>query len=95
MVYLQEQTLGDAVAEFKKAATLEGGNPLYIAHLGIAYAAVGRRSEAVKILGDLQELARRNYVSPLWKGLILAYMGKRRMRSLKRLKGAMRIVMHL
>ncbi|MBP1610240.1 MAG: putative integral rane protein, partial [Acidobacteria bacterium] len=77
MVYLQEPTLGDAVAEFQRAVALEGANQQYIAHLGIAYAAVGKRREASKILGDLQELSKRRYVSPIMGALILAYMGGR------------------
>jgi tetratricopeptide (TPR) repeat protein len=72
LVYLQKPTLGDAIAEFQRAVALEGGNPLYIAFLGIAYATVGKRSEASKILGDLQELSERRYVSPVWRAYILA-----------------------
>jgi len=35
-----------------------------------------KRSEASKILDDLQELSKRRYVSPVWRELILAYMGR-------------------
>ncbi len=74
-VYLQKPNLGDAIAQFQKAVALEGGNPRYIAFLGIAYASVGKRSEASKILGDLQELSKRRYVSSVWRAFILADMG--------------------
>jgi tetratricopeptide (TPR) repeat protein len=72
VVYLQKPTLGDAIAEFQRAVALEGGNPEYIAALGFAYATVGKRSEASKILGDLQELSKRRYVSPLSRASISA-----------------------
>jgi hypothetical protein len=58
-------TLGDAVAECQKAVALEGDSPRYIGTLGIAYARAGMRGEAAKILGELQELSRRRYVSPV------------------------------
>jgi serine/threonine protein kinase/Tfp pilus assembly protein PilF len=74
LVYFNKPTLGDAIAEFQRAAALEEGNPRNIAYLGIAYARMGNRSEASRILHDLQELSKRRYVSPVWTALILAYM---------------------
>jgi TolB-like protein/Tfp pilus assembly protein PilF/predicted Ser/Thr protein kinase len=77
-VYLQNPTLGDAIAEFQRAAALEGGNPEYMASLGFACAKVGKRSEASKILGDLQEFSKRRYVSPLSRaGIFSALSGKK------------------
>jgi len=73
-VYSQVPTLGDAIAEFQRAVALDGGNPPYAASLGLAYARVGKRTEALKILGDLQELSTRRYVSPVWRAAILASM---------------------
>ncbi len=74
-VYLQKPTLGDAVAESQRALALDPGSPRYIAMLGLAYAKVGKRSEALKIVDDLQELSKRRYVSPVWRALIFAYIG--------------------
>ncbi len=73
-VYLQKPTLGDGIAELQRVAALEGGRPIYVASLGIAYTSAGKRSQASEILGDLQELSKRRYVSPVWRALILAYM---------------------
>jgi len=75
LTYLQKQTLGDAIARFQRAVVLEGDNPVYIANLGIAYARAGKSSEASTILGDLQTLSKRRYVSPVWPALVLAYIG--------------------
>jgi hypothetical protein len=49
----------------------------YIGGLGIAYAAAGKRSEASKILGDLQELSKRRYIPPTSAANILAHMGRK------------------
>ncbi|MBP1610034.1 MAG: serine/threonine protein kinase with repeat, partial [Acidobacteria bacterium] len=75
-VYWQKPSLGDAVAEFQRAVSLERGSPQYVALLGVVYATLDKRSEASKILDDLQELSKRRYVSPVWRELILAYMGR-------------------
>jgi len=74
MVYIQKPTLGDAVAECEKAAALERGSARYLTMLGIAYAAAGRRSEALKILSDLQELSKLRYVPPDARLSILSFI---------------------
>jgi tetratricopeptide (TPR) repeat protein len=73
-VYSRKPTLGDAIAEFQRAVALEGDNPGYVVSLALAYAGVDKRTEASKILGDLQELSKRRYVSPVWRACILARM---------------------
>jgi len=47
---------------------------------------VDKRTEASKILGDLQELSKRKYVSPVWRALIFAYMGEKRDEALEALE---------
>jgi TolB-like protein/Tfp pilus assembly protein PilF len=73
-IYLNKPTLGDAIAEMKRALALEPSSPRYIGGVGIAYAAAGKRSEASKILGDLQELSKRRYVPPTSAANILFHM---------------------
>jgi serine/threonine-protein kinase len=73
-VYLEKPTLGDGISEFQRAVALEEDNPRYVASLGVAYARAGKRSEALKILSDLQALSKRRYVSPVWRELLLATM---------------------
>jgi eukaryotic-like serine/threonine-protein kinase len=72
LVYLQKPALGEATTEFRRAVTLEGDNPRFITDLGYAYVKEGMRSEASKLLGDLQELSKRRYVSPVDRTLLLA-----------------------
>jgi len=62
-----------AIAEFQKAQQLEN-SPELLAFLGRAYALAGQRGKALKILGDLKSLLKREYVSPydmaiLYEGL--------------------------
>jgi serine/threonine protein kinase/Flp pilus assembly protein TadD len=73
-VYRLKATLGDAVAEYHRAVALEKDSPRYIAMLGSAYATAGKRSEALQILGDLQELSKRKYVDPVLRAFLLASM---------------------
>lgn len=74
LVYIQKPELGDGIAELQRAMALEGGNQMYVAQLGIVLARAGKRSEASKILGNLQELSKSRYVSPAYEASILATM---------------------
>jgi len=78
LVYLYKPTLGDAITEFQRAVAIDRDNPRYIAALGEAYARAGKRSEALKILDDLEELSKRKYFSPIWKSFILVGMGEKK-----------------
>jgi len=54
----------DAIAACQKARDLSGGNSTSaLSGLGYTYAAWGKRTEALKILGDLKALSKRRYVS--------------------------------
>jgi TolB-like protein/DNA-binding winged helix-turn-helix (wHTH) protein/Flp pilus assembly protein TadD len=57
--YLQENMLDQAVAELQKAVQLSDGSPTCIANLARAYARSGKRSEAEKILSDLEHRSNR------------------------------------
>jgi serine/threonine-protein kinase len=63
LAYEQKQALDAAIEEFKKAISLSGGSPLMRAALGRAYAESQNKHEANKILDELNELAKRQYVS--------------------------------
>jgi len=60
----QKAMLAEALAEAEKAATLSGSNAASLGCIGGCYAAQGRTNEARKIIGDLQKLSKRQYVSP-------------------------------
>jgi serine/threonine protein kinase/pimeloyl-ACP methyl ester carboxylesterase/Flp pilus assembly protein TadD len=74
-VYVQQGKYGDAIAEIKKAIALSDGNVRDIATLGHAYGVAGQRSEALKIIAELQERARQKYVSPYFFALVYVGLG--------------------
>jgi TolB-like protein/DNA-binding winged helix-turn-helix (wHTH) protein/Flp pilus assembly protein TadD len=53
-----------AVAALEKACSLSGRNPSILGSLAMAYGRAGERTKALKLLAELNELARRRYVSP-------------------------------
>jgi len=83
---LAHQTLGwclhwkgktaDALAEFQKATTLDD-LPWYKGSLGYAYAASGDRAKAEQILRDLDELAKKQYVSPAARASVYLGLGEK------------------
>ena len=62
--YVQGGLSSEGVSELKRAASLSGGNPLYMAQVAVALAAAGRRREALGIAHELETISRKRYVSP-------------------------------
>src|SRR5207253_4380518 len=54
--------LPESVAEFQKARQIENSIPEVLAALGHGYAVSGRKAEALKIIRELQERSRREFV---------------------------------
>jgi len=52
-----------AIAYSQEAIKLSGGNLFFVADLGHAYAAAGKRGEALEVLGRLQETSKQRYVN--------------------------------
>jgi tetratricopeptide (TPR) repeat protein len=52
--FLQKHRYNDAVGELQKAVSLSGGSTTSTSSLAYAYAASGRKNEAIKILTDLK-----------------------------------------
>jgi eukaryotic-like serine/threonine-protein kinase len=75
--YRIKPALGDAVAEYQKAVSLEKDCPRYVAMLGSSYATAGKRSEALQILSDLHGLSKRKYVDPVLRAFLLASLGRK------------------
>ncbi len=72
--YLQKGMFPEAITEFNKARDLTEDLPPAWEDLGYAYAKSGQRDEAIKILNQLQERAKRGeYVLPL--GIAWIYIG--------------------
>ena len=62
--YVQAGSHNEGVSELNLAASLSGGNPLYRAQLAAAFAAAGRKSDALRIAHELETISRKRYVSP-------------------------------
>jgi serine/threonine protein kinase/Tfp pilus assembly protein PilF len=65
----------DAVSEYQKAVELSHGDTDTIAGLAHAYIAMGKRTEAEKILADFLRQSKENYVSPYMIATIYAGLG--------------------
>jgi tetratricopeptide (TPR) repeat protein len=74
-VYERKHMYGEARMEFDKAYDLSGGNTEALSLAGYTYAVSGDRSEALRMLNDLQERARRGYVPPYNIALTFAGLG--------------------
>ncbi|MEE8593845.1 MAG: tetratricopeptide repeat protein, partial [Candidatus Bipolaricaulota bacterium] len=66
----------EGVAELETANQLASGSSFYAGMLGAAYAKVGRTRDARKLLLDLQERSRTEYVSPVAIAAIHAGLGE-------------------
>jgi adenylate cyclase len=73
--YLEKGLFREAIAELEEAAKISGGSTISLAVLAHAYAAAGRRPEALEILGRLHERARSTYVPSYWIGLVYVGLG--------------------
>jgi tetratricopeptide (TPR) repeat protein len=74
LAYEQKGMYTEAIADFQKGVKLSG-SPLIVALLGHAYAASGNKLEAQRLLGELQDLQSRRYVSPYTVAAIYAGLG--------------------
>ncbi|HEU4829434.1 MAG TPA: tetratricopeptide repeat protein, partial [Gemmatimonadales bacterium] len=63
-VYLQQGRLADAIGAFQKGVELRDRDALDLAELANAYALAGKRSEARRLLMELEARSRREYVQP-------------------------------
>ena len=71
--YEQKKMFPEAIAESKQAVAASGGDLIFTAGLGYAYAVAGKRREAVEIAERLKALRRQVYVKPL--GIAIVYIG--------------------
>jgi eukaryotic-like serine/threonine-protein kinase len=75
LAYEQKQAFDAAIEEFQTAISLSQGSPLMRAALGHAYAKSQRADEANKVLDELNELSKQQYVSPLELAAIYVALG--------------------
>jgi len=63
LAYEQKGRQEEAIAHFKQAVSLSGGNTNVVASLGHAYAMGGHEREAQKIIEELKDRTKKGYVS--------------------------------
>ena len=64
--------LKESLAEFHKGFILSGGLPIYLAHMGHAYAVAGEKHKSEETLHELKKLSKRRYVSAIEVALVYA-----------------------
>jgi len=69
--------LPEAIAEYQKAIELSNGDPGAVASLAHAYAVIGNREEAEKILRNIEEQAKSGKASPYLAATIYAGLGQK------------------
>jgi TolB-like protein/DNA-binding winged helix-turn-helix (wHTH) protein/Flp pilus assembly protein TadD len=72
--YVQKGLSEKGLSELKTAAGLSGNNPVYLAQVAVAYASMGRRTEALQIVDQLQTTSASRYVSPYGLAQIYAVL---------------------
>lgn len=75
--YEGSKRLAEAIPEYQKAFEMSGGDQDPAAALAHAYAMLGRRIEAEKILRDLQQKPKDGYLSPYLIATIYAGLGEK------------------
>lgn len=75
MAYTLENRLDDAIAELQEAVNLSQDDTWCKASLGYAYAMAGKRSAALKVVGDLKQTSKRKYVSAYLIAMVYAGLG--------------------
>jgi len=73
--YLSMSMYQEAIEYIQKAIDIAGRTPLLVAILGRAYAMSGITSEAEKLLRELQEKDRNEYVPPIYFAVFYANLG--------------------
>lgn len=69
--YLLIRQPQDGLAELQSAARLSGNSPLYVAQVAVAEAVAGRKTEARRLIRQLENMSSERYVSPY--GIAQAY----------------------
>jgi len=62
----------EAIAEYQAAIALDP-SPTYLSLLGHVFGTIGRKDEATKLLGQIQDIGKSRYVDPYY--LAIAYLG--------------------
>jgi len=71
--YEQKSMYTEAIAALQNASRISGGDPVILGSLGHAYAISGRKSDALRSIAELKELAKQRYVAPF--DVAVVYVG--------------------
>jgi serine/threonine-protein kinase len=71
--FLQKSMYKEGIAEIEKVLVISPSNTLALSYLGHAYAVAGRKTEAQKVLDQLNEISKQRYVPALSQAMI--YVG--------------------
>jgi len=75
--YLHKSMHKEAIAETEKAVALSPRSSGALESLGYVYAVVGRKDDARKVLGQLNELSKQRFISPFRWATIYAGLGEK------------------
>ena len=75
--YQEKAMYDEALAEFKMVEAAFRGWPVAIAAIGFVDGVSGKRTEALKVLGDLKTLSQQKYVTSYGIALVYAGLGDR------------------
>jgi serine/threonine-protein kinase len=76
MAYAMKGAFPEAIAEYRRAQQLSD-DPFVLAYLGHAFAASGKRGEALKTLNQLKAIARQRYVPAYGFAIVYAAIGEK------------------
>ena len=77
VAYVKKATYKEAIGEFEKGISISPDNPMALAGLGYGYAVMGRRADAERVLARLNELSKREFISPVWMAKIYTGLGEK------------------
>ncbi|HEX5702528.1 MAG TPA: protein kinase [Pyrinomonadaceae bacterium] len=75
--YVQTGRLNEAVASYERARQIENSIPEVVAGVGHGYAVSGRKAEALKIIRELQERSKKEFVPSYTIATIYAGLGEK------------------
>ena len=75
--YELKDMYNEAIVEYQKAISLSERTSNALGFLGHAYAASGKRNEAVKILDEMKEMSKQRYISPYDLAVLYTGLGEK------------------
>lgn len=74
--YLQKSMYSQAITEWERSTSLAGRTTSVVAQLGYAYAVAGRKAEARRVLDELADRSKRQYVASYWIAMVHHGLGQ-------------------